>query len=43
MRRIRWIRVAGLLVMVAAIAAALGFLLPASVSSTATLRGPPSQ
>jgi D-alanyl-D-alanine carboxypeptidase len=33
--RIRWIRVAGLLVVTAAIAAALGFQLPASSSSTA--------
>jgi D-alanyl-D-alanine carboxypeptidase len=33
--RIRWIRVAGLLVVIAAIAAALGFQLPASLSSTA--------
>jgi hypothetical protein len=33
--RIRWIRVAGLLVVVAAIAAALGHQLPASSSSTA--------
>jgi D-alanyl-D-alanine carboxypeptidase len=34
-RRIRWIRVAGLLVVIAAIAAALGDRLPASSSSTA--------
>jgi zinc D-Ala-D-Ala carboxypeptidase len=34
-RRIRWIRVAGLLVVVAAIAAALGYQLPASQSSPA--------
>ena len=33
--RIRWIRVAGLLVVIAAIAAALGYQLPASSSSTA--------
>jgi D-alanyl-D-alanine carboxypeptidase len=32
--RIRWIRVAGLLVVIAAIAAALGYQLPASSSST---------
>jgi zinc D-Ala-D-Ala carboxypeptidase len=34
--RIRWIHVAGLLVVIAAIAAALGYQLPASSSSTAT-------
>jgi D-alanyl-D-alanine carboxypeptidase (penicillin-binding protein 5/6) len=34
--RIRWIRVAGLLVVMAAIAAALGYQLPGSLSSTAT-------
>ena len=34
--RIRWIRVAGLLVVIAAIAAALGYLLPTSSSSTAS-------
>jgi zinc D-Ala-D-Ala carboxypeptidase len=34
-RRIRWIRVAGLIVVIAAIAAALGYQLPASSSSTA--------
>ncbi len=34
--RIRWIRVAGLLVVIAAIAAALGHQLPASSSSTAS-------
>jgi zinc D-Ala-D-Ala carboxypeptidase len=33
-RRIRWIRVAGLLVVIAAIAAALGYQMPASSSST---------
>jgi D-alanyl-D-alanine carboxypeptidase len=33
--RIRWIRVAGVLVVIAALAAALGFRLPASASSTA--------
>jgi zinc D-Ala-D-Ala carboxypeptidase len=36
--RLRWIRVAGLLVAVGAIAAALGFELPASSPSTATTR-----
>jgi hypothetical protein len=34
-RRIRWIRVAGLLVVIAAIAAARGYVLPATSSSTA--------
>ena len=35
--RIRWIRVAGLVIVIAAIAAALGYQLPASSSSTAAL------
>jgi D-alanyl-D-alanine carboxypeptidase len=38
--RIRWIRVAGLLVVIAAIAAALGYQLPASSSSTASSSSP---
>lgn len=38
--RIRWVRVAGLLVVVAAIAAALGYQLPGSTSPTASLPSP---